>query len=410
MSGLAPAIQVSMKDLVKLVTALSPDIPVCIRGRHAVGKSEGVVQISSLLRSDFYKNPENCAKMVEALKEEPTVAAALAASKDGIWTYEMGMPVIQRRLSQMTEGDVTGLPSLTGRGTTFKPCTWLMDACEFPSVVFLDERNRALDGVKQACFELMDSKAFYGNRLHRDSRIVVAENVGDQYSVNSNDPAEISRAATVELAPDAEEWVLYCQSKGIHSYVIDFIRANKGMLEHLDGSFEANTKYPDRRSWFKLAKELDRLGLFETPENHLFYTMTGSMVGVVAALAFKKYCCNVDKNITAEDIVKNWASAKAKLGSKVTHERYMELGKKLIDHLKKVKLTEDQGKELGKWMHDSPAEPRCIVWAAIQSDLKNLFQVHKHVSQLMVETAAGQDTTLNGEESVSKAGKPRQKR
>jgi hypothetical protein len=409
MSGLGAAIQVSMKNLVELVSHLSPDIAVCIRGRHAVGKSEGVVQIAAVLRAEFYKNPDNCKRMVEALKDEPIIAKQLAKS-GGVWTHDMGIPVIQRRLSQMTEGDVTGLPMMTGRGTTFKPCTWLLDGCEFPVVMFLDERNRALDGVKQACFELMDSKAFYGNRLHAESRVIVAENVGDQYSVNSNDPAEISRAATVELSPDVEEWIAYCQSQNIHPYVTDFIRANKNLLEHKDAAFEANKKYADRRSWFKAAMEAERLNLFENPENPLFHVLFGSMVGIEASLAFKKYCANIDKNISAEDIMTDWTKAKAKLG-KATHERYNELARKLIDFFKKNKIKPSHGEEVGKFMHDAPPEPRTLVWAALQSDLKNLFQVHAHVSELMVKTAAGQDTTLEGEENASPTiSKPKQRK
>lgn len=410
MSGLAPAIQVSMKSLVGLCTTLSPDISVCIRGRHAVGKSEGVVQIAAMLRSEFYKNPDNCARMVQALKSEPTVAKMIAKT-GGVWNYEMGIPVIQRRLSQLTEGDTTGLPVMDGRGTQFKPCVWLIDGCDFPVMLFLDERNRALPAVKQSVFELMDSKAFHGHRLHDETRVYVAENVGDQYSVESNDPAEISRAATVELAPDAEEWIAYCQNQGIHSYVTDFIRANKNFLEHREAAFEANKKYPDRRSWFKLAHELERNNLFDNPENPLFHVICGSMVGVETSLAFKKYCANIDKNISAEDILKGWESAKKKLG-KATHERYNELARKLIDFFKKNTITAPNGIEVGKFMHDAPPEPRTLVWAALQADLKNLFKVHPHVSELMVKTAAGQDTTLEGEEKAQAAniGKPKQRK
>lgn len=410
MSGLGAAIQVSMKNLVQLCTNLSPEVSVCIRGRHAVGKSEGVVQIAAMLRSDFYKNPENCKLATEMLSKEPTVIATLKRFKSNVWTYEMGVPVIQRRLSQLTEGDTTGLPKMDGRGTQFKPCVWLIDACDFPVLLFLDERNRALPAVKQSVFELMDSKAFHGHILHSETRVYVAENVGDQYSVESNDPAEISRAATVELSPDEEEWIAYCKTQGIHSYVTDFIRANKNLLEHREAAFEANKKYPDRRAWFKAAREAERLNLFDSPENPMFHVLFGSMVGIEASLAFKKYCANIDKNVSADDILAGWDSAKKKLG-KATHERFNELARKLIDHFKKHKITPENGVEVGKFMHDAPPEPRTIVWAALQADLKNLFQVHPHVSALMVKTAAGQDTTLEGEEKATPAvGKPKQRK
>lgn len=406
--AIAAAIQISMKSLVELCTTLSPDVAVCIRGKHAVGKSEGVTQIATHLRSDFYKNPENCARMVKHLGAEPTVAK-MVAKTGGIWTYDMGMPVIQRRLSQMTEGDLTGCPAITDRGTVFKPCAWLLDACDFPTVLFLDERNRALDGVKQAAFELCDSKAFYGNRLAAETRIYIAENVGDQYSVNSNDPAEISRAATVELNPSVDEWISYCISQGVHAHVTDFIRTNKNHLEHTAGAFEANKKYPDRRTWFKLATELQRTGLIDHPESPLFHVMCGSMVGVEASLDFKRYVTNIDKNISSEDIVTDWEKAKKK-GGTMTQERYMELSKKLTDFFKKTKMTAKQGEQVSKYMHDAPAEPRTIVWAALQADMKNLFVVHGHVAELMVKTAAGQNADMGTGAAKTTVAAPKAKR
>ena len=80
-------------------------LPILIRGRHGVGKSEVVYMIA--------KN--------------------------------MGLPVVERRASQMTEGDLLGLPdtadtSINGRkATTWNAPDWLVTACEQPVVLFLDE-------------------------------------------------------------------------------------------------------------------------------------------------------------------------------------------------------------------------------------------------------------------------------
>ena len=135
------------------------------------------------------------------------------AKSGGVWTHDMGLPVIERRLSQMSEGDTIGLPKMEGRFTSFKPCDWLICSCDFPVLLFLDERNRALEQVKQSVFQLADSKAFYGHRLHPETIIVIAENIGDAYTVNQSDPAEISRAATVHLDPTKEEFIDYISNK-----------------------------------------------------------------------------------------------------------------------------------------------------------------------------------------------------
>ena len=46
---------------------------------------------------------------------------------------ELGLPVIDRRLSQMTEGDIIGLPSLADGTTRFVPVDWVVKASHEPS-------------------------------------------------------------------------------------------------------------------------------------------------------------------------------------------------------------------------------------------------------------------------------------
>ena len=66
---------VDFKTFVSLAPAVSAArLPVLLRGRHGIGKSQVVYQMAA----------------------------------------EMGLPVIERRASQMTEGDLVGLPSIDG--------------------------------------------------------------------------------------------------------------------------------------------------------------------------------------------------------------------------------------------------------------------------------------------------------
>ncbi len=383
------ALPVSMKSFQRMVASVSPDITVCVRGGHAKGKSEGVYQSAALRFSDFYRDPANCRRAVEVLGSG-LLSHGRASNKVSEWRYDLGMPIIERRLSQMTEGDIIGLPILEGNSTTFRPCDWLIQACEFPVVLFLDERNRALEGVKQAVFQLADSKAFYGHRLHPESIIVIAENIGDAYTVNQSDPAEISRAATVMLDPTKEEYLDYI-SGTCDGALVDFLRQNQRFIEH-DGAFEPNKKYPDRRSWFKLDGELARLGLYDNPEDHMFYVLTGAFCGIEVAGAFKKFCAERDRQVSCEEILEDWEVAKRKLG-RLSNEMYVELVSKLGDWLKKNDLNGDQAIELARFMHDSPPEPMMAMWMTLQKNIKNLTKVHPHVEQLMVRRTTGQDTS-----------------
>lgn len=399
---------VGMNGFKLLLTKVSADITICVRGRHAVGKSEGVYQGAALLRSELYKNPEFCAELVKALGGQ-----IRCVGPDGLtthvkeWTYDLGLPVVERRLSQMTEGDIIGLPEMhdvtvgtvTYRSTAFRPCDWLIQACQFPVMLFLDERNRALPGVKQAVFQLADSKAFYGSHMHTETRIIVAENVGQAYQVEQSDPAEVSRWVTIELDPSEEDWLNWAENK-VHPATIEFIRANPKLLDH-KGTFEPEKKYPDRRSWYKLDAEIQRLDLFDADqpnEGNLLYFMCGAFLGPEVGSKFMKFIGDREREIKATDILKNWKKSKKRLsqGQKgITNEQYVEATAKLGDWLKNKNnvLTDSQARQYAAFMHDCPPEPRMSAWALLQKNPDNLFAVHPYIEKLMVATASGADTS-----------------
>ena len=130
--------------------------PVLVRGRHGVGKSQVVYQFAG----------------------------------------HAGLPVVERRASQMTEGDLLGLPSTDGNVTSWNPPEWFKTACETPVVLFLDEVDRATPEVRQGIFELTDSRKLAGFTLHPETLIFAAVNGGEhgeQYQVGEMDPAELDR-------------------------------------------------------------------------------------------------------------------------------------------------------------------------------------------------------------------------
>lgn len=398
---------IGMDGLQSVMRSISSDITICVRGRHAVGKSEAVYQAAADVRSDFYKEPENCRRMIQALGGEVRTVRNGRKIWTREWDYEMGIPVVERRLSQMTEGDIIGLPEMNEisdgdrawRSTAFRPCDWLIQSCQFPVMLFLDERNRALQGVKQAVFQLADSKVFYGEKLHDDTRIIVAENVGEDYQVEQSDPAEVSRWVTFELDPSDEEWLKWAEDK-CHPATIEFVRSNRKALEHKQ-TFEPDKKYPDRRSWFKLDQELQRLGVFDSDspnEGNLLYYLSGGFLGPEWGTKFTKFVQERDREIKAEDILKDWRKAKKKLGKGnrggISNEQYIEAVHKLGDWLKEEKniFTTNQAKEFARFMHDCPPEPCLAAWARLQKNTKNLFKVHPFIEKLMVARASGQST------------------
>jgi hypothetical protein len=170
---------------------LDARLPVLVRGRHGVGKSEVVYMIAK----------------------------------------QRGLPVVERRASQMTEGDLLGLPDTADlsdgrKATTWNAPDWLVTACTEPVVVFLDEVDRATMEVRQGLFELTDSRKINGWHLHPETLIVAAVNGGEhgsQYQVGEMDPAELDRWTVFDVEPSVEDWLQWASSKVYQVSVEDIL-------------------------------------------------------------------------------------------------------------------------------------------------------------------------------------------
>lgn len=260
----------SFNVAVKPITTVR--LPVLIRGRHGIGKSEVV-----------YK-----------------------------FARDNNLPVVERRASQMTEGDLLGLPDnrdceIAGKkSTTWNAPDWLVVACTQPVVLFLDEVDRATLEVRQGIFELTDSRKINGWKLHPDTLIFAAVNGGEhgsQYQVGEMDPAELDRWCAFDLNPTVEDWLNWAKD-AVDGVVFDFINQNRTHLEHT-GDFEPNKKYPSRRSWKRLNDTLVSAKLLDNGASTVIFNIACAIVGFEAAVAFNDFVGNYQRQVTVEDILDN---------------------------------------------------------------------------------------------------------
>jgi hypothetical protein len=369
-------ISLNMTATLGLLATLSTDRAALLAGRHGIGKSEAVYQAAARRRNDLYKDIEVCKGVTARLGNDPGFARGMknwlannelpADYPANTWHYEMGVPVIERRLSQMTEGDICGLPFEGGwGGTVFRAVEWLTAGVEYPVVLFLDELNRAIKGVEQATFQLADSKAFDGVRLHKGTQVIVACNIGNDYEVSTLDPAALSRYASVELRPSVDEFVTYARSKGA-GVIAGFIASNPGMLE--SDKSQSWVKTPDRRAWLNLHGELVATGLYATPEVPVFMHLCGAMLGQEAAAQFARYATDALKDVTAEEVLADWSSAKARVENGSTdevHVRYIDVACKLENYIAKKVLTDAEARNYAGFFNDAPAEVSMKLWTAL---------------------------------------------
>ena len=352
---------VDFKTFIKVtpyVTAVRK--PVLVRGRHGVGKSQVVYQLAKGL----------------------------------------GLPVVERRASQMTEGDLLGLPSTDGNVTSWNPPEWYKTACTHPVVLFLDEVDRATSEVRQGIFELTDSRKLAGFTLHQDTLIFAAVNGGEhgeQYQVGEMDPAELDRWTVFDVEPTTEDWLDWA-GDNVHPVVWNFINQNHTHLEHKD-DYEPNKVYPSRRSWHRLSECLEAGSLLdEGADSSIVFNLTNSFVGFEAAVAFKDFVDNYERQVTVEDILDD---GKIELTADFGINEHAALITKMEQSKDfQEKLSAERVQNLANYYITLPSEVAMKLWTILgQGHQANSVALHqsktadgKSVSAFIVELLTGEES------------------
>ena len=311
--------------------------PLMLRGRHGVGKSELVYQVAN----------------------------------------DLDLPVVERRASQMTEGDLVGLPRTDGEVTSFCPPDWLADACARPVLLFLDEVDRAIPEVRQGIFELTDSRKIFGNYLHPDTVVVAAVNGGEhgsQYQVGEMDPAELDRWTVFDVEPSTEDWLDWAK-ENTETVVWDFINQNRSHLEHNE-DFEPNKVYPSRRSWVRLNDCLSAAEFLGEDHNPAIFHLATGFVGFEAAVAFNDFVKNYERQVTVEMILDEGKVEK-------TNDFNINEHCALIEKMEATEvftkiLSEEQCKNLANYFVSLPSEAVMKLWQALgKGNTDNVTAFHK---------------------------------
>jgi len=328
---------VDFKTFIELAPTVSEArFPVLMRGRHGIGKSQVVYQIAEVVK----------------------------------------LPVVERRASQMTEGDLVGLPVIKGNTTGWNPPDWFKFACDNPCVLFFDEVDRATTEVRQGLFELTDSRKLNGWKLHKDTLIYAAINGGEHgsnYQVSDMDPAELDRYSCWDLEPTVEDWLVWAKER-VNTVIWDFINQNPKHLEHND-DVEPNKVYPSRRSWDRLNQTLCKANLVEEASPALF-TLTGAFVGFEAAVAFNDFVQNYDRQVTTDDLLDGKAWDKIEKFQINDHNAMIE--KLEATDVFTNELPEKRVGNLAEYFVNLPSECAMSLWMKMgKGNNKNVIAMHK---------------------------------
>jgi len=345
----------SIRTFQKVAPLLPPHVSIMIRGMHGIGKSDLVRQLGSTIKQ---------------LK--------------GFSSFEL----IDRRLSQVTEGDVVGLPSTDGETTRFNPPDWYKRACAAPCLLFLDELNRATHEVMQAAFQIVLDHELNGWKLHPETRVVTCINTAASYTVNEVDPALLDRFWVVDLVPDVADWLVWAKQPAREDspnfeikklfgkvnclpLVTEFMSDQSNADKWLDPphTTEPGKVHSSRRSWERLGDALALADVANKPDHEHFYAIAMGFIGTEGAIAFTEFAKNTSIRFTGEEVIDSYGKIREKIKAKNSADVYNEAIDKAITYLRSIgSVTKKQGENLRKFMEDLPGELRISFWRHLASN------------------------------------------
>lgn len=296
----------NIKTFVQVISSLPPEIAVLAKGPTGIGKSHIVHQIAN----------------------------------------NLNMKVIDRRLSQMTEGDIIGLPELIDGVTRFAPVNWFVEACNNPVVLFFDELNRATIEVQQCAFQIVLDRELNGHKLHPATRVYAAVNEGSDYQVTDMDPALLRRFYAVELEPTTQDWLNWAQQKGkIDKLIIDFIQKYPAHLRHI-GEMNPGQVYPNPASWERLDRSLKYANVQPSLNcskeyKEITFPMSIGFIGETTATAFVEYVKNYINKFSAEDVLNCYEDLKLKIDI-ITNDQKNDILNQIVNYSAIHEVSIDQ--------------------------------------------------------------------
>ncbi len=187
--------------LLRLFSASADEVPpVCLWGRHGIGKTELVKTIAQ----------------------------------------EQGWKFVTISPAQFEEmGDLIGLPFLdkneaTGKTSSrFAPPEWVPQE-KGPGILLIDDFNRADDRILRGLMALWQERKLSSWTLPSGWFMVLTANPeGDLYSVTPVDEASLTRMLHLELQFNVQAWVNWAQGQDLPNTAIDFVSQHPEVIDGL---------------------------------------------------------------------------------------------------------------------------------------------------------------------------------
>jgi len=158
--------------------------PLCIWGKHGIGKTQLVESIAKKKGFDF-------------------------------------ISVSPAQFEEM--GDLLGMPKIIDGKTVFAPPSWVPTS-EVSGILLIDDINRADDRILRGIMQLLQNYELVSWKLPKKWHIIATANPdGGDYSVTPMDNAILTRMMHITLKFNHKDWAMWAEGSGVDSRGIDFV-------------------------------------------------------------------------------------------------------------------------------------------------------------------------------------------
>lgn len=131
---------------------------------------------------------------------------------------------------------------------------WLIDRQDKPVILVLDDYNRGLPIMMNACMRITDEQETSSWKLPKGSTVILTcnpDDTDDMFNVSSLDLAQKTRFITIKMKADVDDWALnYAEVVGLPSPYINFLIKHKEVI-HGTGDEKADQNLGNLRIWTK---------------------------------------------------------------------------------------------------------------------------------------------------------------
>ena len=213
---------------------------------------------------------------------------------------------------------------------------WAFNANIEPTIIHLEELNRANVHVRNAALQLLNERQIGDLKLNDNVMIMSSGNLGEEdgTEVDEMDLALSNRLVIVDHDLPYEEWIQEYAQYHVWTIIIDYIRSNPAEYYKLPN--EKELRYATPRSWTNLSKFI--LYKFGKDPQDLKQTVIPFLLEYGKSFVghsvsnFVRYCQDIS-NININDILIRWDEVKnevagfnrARISELITNLRYMDL-------------------------------------------------------------------------------------